>query len=345
MVSNSFNIRQIAKLAGVSVATVSRVLNPPTGRRVTPELHDRIMRLCDEYHYYPNMHTVRMFSHRAGTVALLAPAENMNPGNPDYNLSGVIYGAETGLAEEALSLTLVAVTDRFVRDKEYLKLIRGKMVDGILVWGWYPEQEFLGELLAEGLPVVMISGDIPPHAPPRVEYQNYEGMRKVVEHVLACGHREIAVATPTLACYAARERLRGINDALREAGISPVFRSNIAELNYEAGIVAGKEILDRCGNRISCIVVGNDDAAFGIAKALLESGVRIPEDISITGADGIFLCRQIQQITSFRMPSFEMGKTGAKLLFDILNGQPPSAAPLRLPVELIPGDTLADLNR
>ncbi len=345
MVSNSFNIRQIAKLAGVSVATVSRVLNPPPGRRVTPELHDRIMRLCDECHYYPNMHTVRMFSHRAGTVALLAPAENMNADNPDYNLSGVIYGAETGLAEEALSLTLVAVTDRFVKDKEYLKLIRGKMVDGLLVWGWYPEQEFLGELLAEGLPVVMVSGDIPPHAPPRVEYQNYEGMRTIINQVLAHGHREIAVASPAQTYYAGRERLRGINDALRDAGVTPVFRSKIPELNYEMGIIAGKEILEHCGNRISCIVAGNDDAAFGIAKVLLERGVRIPEDISITGADGIFIRRQIQQMTSFRSPSFEMGRTGSKLLIDILEGQTPSGAPLRLPVELIPGDTLADRNR
>ena len=167
----------------------------------------------------------------------------------------------------------------------------------------------------------------------------------ILADVLARGHREIAVAAPAQTYYAGRERLRGINDALREAGVTPVFRSKISELNYDAGIVAGEEILDHCGSRISCIVVGNDDAAFGVAKVLLERGVRIPEDISVTGADGIFVRRQIQQMTSFRSPSFEMGKTGAKLLIDILNGQAPSGAPLRLPVELIPGDTVADLNR
>ncbi len=349
MVSNSFNIRKIAKLAGVSVATVSRVLNPPPGRRVTPELHDRIMRLCDECHYYPNMHTVRMFSRNASTVALLAPADCMyqfiHSGGLDYNLSGVICGAEMELADESLYLTLVAVTDKFVENKEYIKLSRGKMVDGILVWGWYREQEFLHELLEEKLPVVMISGDIPPHSPPRIECQNYEGMKTIVEYVLSRGHRKIAIATPGATCYAGRERQRGIDDALQQAGVVPVYRSKIAGLNYEAGIAAGKEILDRCGDGISCIVTGNDYAAFGVAKAVRERGLRIPEDLSVTGADGIFVHGQIQQMTSFRSPSFEMGRTGAKLLTGMLHGEAPEESPVRLPVEPISGDTVADLNR
>jgi DNA-binding LacI/PurR family transcriptional regulator len=346
---NGSNIRQIAEIAGVSVATVSRVLNPPPGRHVAPELHDRIMRICDENHYYPNMHTVRMFSRSAGTVAMLAPADCMYKfvytGGLDHNLSGVICGVEMGLAEESLYLTLVAVTDKFVTDKEYLKLCRGKMVDGIIVWGWYREQEFLNELLQEDLPVVMTSGDIPPHSPPRIEYQDYEGMRRVVEYVLSQGHRKIAVATPGQTCYAGRERLRGINAALKAAGVIPVCRSKIAELDYESGIAAGNEILDHCRGKISCIIAGNDYAAFGVAKVIRERGLRIPEDISVTGADGIFVHGQMQQMTSFCSPSFEMGKAGAKLLVGMLhNDSEPVTSPVRLPVKLIPGDTVATLN-
>jgi len=350
MVNNNINIRKIAEIAGVSVATVSRVLNPSKGRRVAPELHDRIMQICDKYHYYPNMHTVRMFSRSAGTVALLAPADCMyqfiHSGGFDHNLAGVICGAENGLSEASLYLTLVAVTDKFVADKEYLKLSRGKMVDGIIVWGWYREQGFLNELLQEDLPVIMASGDIHPASPPRIEYQDYEGMKMVVEYVIAQGHRKLAIATPGQSCYAGRERLRGFNDALEAAGIVPVYRTKRSELSYEFGIAAGNEILEHCkAGEVTCIIAGNDYAAFGVAKAVRERRLRIPEDISITGADGVFVHGQIQQMTSFRSPSFDMGRTAAELLANMVNEvDQPVKSPVRLPVELIPGDTVVRLK-
>jgi len=342
------NIRKIAELANVSVATVSRVLHPDEQKRVSPELRTRIMRLCEQYHYYPNMHTVRMFSRCADTVALLAPAECMYKfiysGGLDYNLAGVICGAEMGLAEQSLYLSLVAVTEKFVENKEYLKLCRGKMVDGIIVWGWCEEQGFLHELLRENIPVVMASGDIPgKNPPPLIECQDYEGMRSVVQYVLEQGHRKIAVAVSKPTCRAVCERLRGIDSVLTEAGIEPVYRSKPAALDYDNGIASGKEILDRCGREITCIIAVNDYAAFGVARAARERGLRIPDDISVTGADGIFVHGQIQQLTSFRSPSFEIGRRGAQMLAAMLRGEAAPASPLRLPVQLIPGDTVKKL--
>jgi len=346
-VKTTVNIRKIAELANVSVATVSRVLHPDEQKRVSPELRTRIMRLCEQYHYYPNMHTVRMFSRRANTVALLAPAECMYKfiysGGLDHNLAGVICGAEMGLAEQSLYLSLVAITEKFVEDKEYLKLCRGKLVDGIMIWGWYPEQKFLEELLAENLPTVMIASAAPVHSPPRLEYQDFEGMQEIARYVLSRGHRRIAIATPLLTSYAGQERLRGIDSMLAEAGIKPVYRSRVSEFDYEKGMAAGNEILDHCGDRITCIICGNDYAAFGVARALRERGLRVPDDISVTGADGIFVHGQIQQLTSFRSPSFEIGQRGAQMLAAMLRGEAASASPLRLPVQLISGDTVKKL--
>lgn len=339
------NIREIAKLAGVSVASVSRALQDGASSKVSPELRRRILDLCERFQYYPNVHTVRMLSKKAGNVAMIYPSsislgDRFNVGTLDPNLGACISGAERELADNGVYLTLTSTTQKFLDKKEYLRMFRGKMVDGYLVWGWTERDSFLSELLAEGVPLVMVQCASDDGGAPSVVADDFEGMRRVVEHVVGLGHRKIAVVPPLLFGSAGRERLRGVLETLKGHGLEPCHLARNGGFGPEAGYLAGKEIF-AAATGATCVIAPNDTAAFGVMQAAREAGLRIPEDVSLTGADGLKIFGQ-RQLTTYVSPSCEIGETGARILRRLIDGEP-LAPSVRLPVEFIAGETTSEI--
>lgn len=337
------NIRDVAKLAGVSVASVSRALQDKPGNGVSKELRGRILKICDDVRYYPNVHTKRMLSSLSNTVAFLFPpamkdTDIYRRGRMDPNLGAAIAGAEEEFSHDSIYLTLASTTECFVANKEYLKLIRGKMVDGILVWGWTKESSYLEVLLGEKIPVVMIQcgGDF---EITQVVPQDYEGMMALVEHVVQLGHRSIGIAKPNSEGSAALGRQCGIMDGLKKAGIEPAFISNREGFGLEFGFEAGREILDKAPE-VSCIMASNDHAALGVINAAKERGMHIPADLSVTGAGGLGISETLE-LTTYLSPSYQIGVEGAKLLKKLIKYPDTPPVKLRLPVKLIPGETTA----
>lgn len=339
------NIRDVARLAGVSVASVSRALRNESGNGVSVELRKRILDICEKAHYYPNVHTVRMFSRKANTVAFLFPArmkneETYESGVMDPNMAAAIAGVEEELSLDSIYTTLASTSDAFAKNKEYLKLIRGKMVDGIILWGWSQNETYIEDLIDEKVPLVMIQcgGDF---NVAQVTAQEYEGMKELVKYVTDLGHCNISIASPPQTSSTGRERLSGIIDGLKDAGLVPAFVSSQGGYGVEFGYGAGLEILKNAP-KTTCIISSNDYAALGVIKAAKQKGLSVPEQLSVAGADGVKI-PGVMELTTYFSSSYQIGAEGAKILKKIIRSPRRKPVKLRLPVKLIKGETTKEL--
>ncbi len=343
MDNSKLNIRELAKIAGVSTATVSRALQDPPSGKVSESTRLRIIELCDELQYYPNAHTVRMLSRKANTVAFVFPA---SIGNSDYslfrmdpNLEACIKGVEQYLTSRGIYLVLVSVTERFCETKEYLKIFRNKMIDGMLIWGWTKQDTYLYELIEENVPLVMIQTEAMDVDVDRVVATDYDGVQSVVEYVYKNGHRKIAVARPQTEGSAGAIRYEGIISTLKQHGVEPTYITEHCAFDVDGGYKAGCEIFDKSLD-ITCIIAANDLAAYGILEAAKKRDIQIPEDVSLTGADGLkqYGCRQL---TTYISPSYHIGGRGAELLLDKIENfdQPPQR--ICLPTKFVEGETVS----
>ena len=337
------NIREIAKMAGVSVASVSRALQIPPSNKISPALKKKILDICDKMQYSPNMHTVRMFSKRANTIAFIYPPyecmhDAFDKGQMDPGLGSCISGAEEYFSARSIYLTLTSATNKFVEQKEYLKIIRSKMVDGILIWGWTERDKFLYELLEEKVPIVMVQTEAPDANITKVVADDYNGMKSIVEDVVANGHRKIAVVPGKQSSSAGIQRLRGVLETLKTFNIEPSYVSPRQGFGFEHGYLAGKELFSKQTGE-TCIIAPSDATALGIIEAAAERGIKIPEDISITGADGIKLGKRVQ-LTTYISPSFDIGHKGAELLLQKIENPESPVHEIHYPTNFVKGQSI-----
>ena len=338
------NIREIALKAGVSTASVSRTLNDPDTVKVSPPVKKRILKICEKLHYHPNMHTIRMISGKSKCVAFLIP-----PFAPEFlvpgigNIVDVIQAAALGGVEQELSkssyyLTIAAMEERFVRTKEYLKLYRSRMVDGIIIRGSLSAEEtYVRELIEDKVPLVMIHGASPSLPVSHVVAEDYEGKGMIVDHLVGLGHRKISFIPPSLEASVGQERYHGFIDALKRHGLKPIFISGSSGYSFEIGYTAGLEILAK-HPETTAIAAANDIVALGVLKASRKAGRKVPDDLSVTGADGICLYG-LASLTTYFSPSFEIGVSGAKLLKKIIEKESLEPEKIRIGVKFIKGAT------
>lgn len=347
MHSENINIREIARIAGVSVASVSRALQTTPSPYLSEKQRKRILDICAEFHYQPNEHTRRMLSNKANTVSILFPpgdliSENRLGASIDSNFGACMLGAQKVLAANGIDLQLTEASESFISQKRYLKMIRGKMVDGILIWGILHSDCYIYELLEENFPVVMLQTEKPDCNCSKVLAADYNGMAVLTEKAIAAGHRKIAIMTPALAASTGTERLRGILETLRKHRIKPCFQTPDGNYSYEFGQSAALEILAHAPDT-TFIIAPNDMSAWGCIEKLRELGYDVPEDISVTGADGMWVPGQLH-LSTFYSPSYEIGRLGAELLINQIDKNVTSSERHVLPVRDIEGNTIKIIN-
>lgn len=150
------SIRDVAALAGVSISTVSRILNNhEKAKTIPPEVHKRVQECARQLEYVPNANARRVFSHRAGIIGLLVPSYRQMKMHifEDGHLRRLISGIEEGLGENKYRLLLIFNDEQFQENREYMSLIRSQDIDGLLVWGAQPDEEYWREPVEAGLPV------------------------------------------------------------------------------------------------------------------------------------------------------------------------------------------------
>jgi LacI family transcriptional regulator len=328
-------IRDIASLAGVSVATVSRVLN---GRPdVSPATRELVLRHIRERGYVSNRSARALAGGRTGLIGLTVPFLQ-----GDY-FSHIVAGAADALYERDARFVLCPTSHEHDREVSLLgRLMHGTTDGAILILPSESSQE-LSELRRRGFPLVVVDPPIRlDDDVPVIAAANWAGGRMAAEHLIDLGHRRIAIMTGPRDWSASIDRLAGYHSALIAAGL-PLTPDLVVEANfrYEGGYQAAECLLARA-ERPTAIFALNDNMALGVLGAARAAGLEVPRDLSVVGFDDVeFAALATPSLTTVSQPLKEMGRLAASVLYRQLDGQPLDAGRVELSTRLVVRDSTA----
>jgi LacI family transcriptional regulator len=328
-------IREIADLAGVSIATVSRVLN---GRDdVADETREAVRRVIREHGYTANRSARSLSAGRTGLVGVLVPLVF-----PAY-FSGILAGAAEALYERNFRLVLSPTQHQHAREVSLLDRLMHGDTDGALIVLPEESSDELERALDDGYPFVVVDPLMPlDERIPSVSAAHMSGADQAMRHLLSLGHRRIAAITGPSGWVATEDRRRGYRAALAAAGILPARALEVeADFEITDGERAAATLLD-LREPPTAIFAFNDNIAIGAMRAARERGFRIPEDLSIVGFDDIEHATIVSPtLTTVRQPLAEMGRTAVSLLVRLLERQRFETMHIELATRLVVRDSTA----
>src|SRR6266542_1893603 len=313
--SSRVTIREIADLAGVSIATVSRVVN---GRNdVSEETRELVQAIVRERGYAANRSARGLSAGRTGLVGVLVPLVY-----PVY-FSAILSGVAEALYEQEMRLVLSPTQHEHDREVSLLDRLMHGMTDGALIVLPEESSDELEGLLDQGYRFVVVDPRLPlDQRIPAVSAAHTSGADQAMRHLLELGHRRIAAITGPPGWVATEDRRRGYHAALAAAGILP-DPALVVEANFEIepGEKAAGILLD-LPEPPTAIFAFNDNLAIGTLRAARERGLRVPEDLSIVGFDDVEHATIVTPtLTTVRQPLAEMGRTAVSLLVRLLERQ------------------------
>jgi len=298
-------IKDVAREAGVSVATVSRVLNGsgpvsvPTG--------DRIREVAGRLRYVPHGGARSLITRKTNTLGVLLPDLT------GEFFSEVIRGMDATARHHGFHLLLSrSHADRHGIETA-MRAMRGR-VDGVVAMSPDLDADSMRNF-PPMLPVVVLCSAPRGDGADSLTIDNYTGSKAMVTHLIALGHTRIAIIRGAPRNYDAAERIRGYRLALHQAGITPdPLLAPEGGFTEAGGYSAGLELL-KLKVRPTAIFAANDSMAIGALSALRESGVRIPEDIAVAGFDDIPLARYMNPpLSTVRVPTYDLGTRAVEIL-------------------------------
>jgi LacI family transcriptional regulator len=333
------NHKDVANLAGVSVATVSYVINNGP-RPVSLEARQKVEAAVAELGYYPNELARSLRLQQSSTIGVVIPRFT----NPVY---GEIVRDLESVCSEAGFLVLLCNSEREqAREQKFVQMLRAKHVDGVVITPDHNPLELIGPLLQAKIPVVVLEHDLP--GVNCIAIDELAGGRMATQHLLDLGHRQIAMLKHAPTSALSSQRLVGYRQALEAAGIS--FDPTLVlecEGNHRGGELAMRELL-KLQRPPTAVFAHNDVLAIGAYHAIRELGLSIPEDISVVGYDDITSAAYLAPpLTTVHSPKAEMGTlAGQTLLRLIAQSASASSGTITLPVRLVMrGSTATPKNR
>ncbi|WP_078409928.1 LacI family DNA-binding transcriptional regulator [Priestia abyssalis] len=312
-------IKDISKVAGVSVTTVSRALNGYSD--VNEETRKKIIEVAKQLNYSPNTLARGLVMKKSQTIGLLV--SGMNRESVKDNLTfQVLSGINECVSVRDYDLILFNTDSSRQREKTYTQLCRERKVDGAIIQGIKLDDPYLKEVMESDIPCVLVDIPVETNTVGYVTTDNVLGAKKAVEHLIELGHRNIAMVNGSDQAFVSKQRLKGYEKALKENEIK-VQRNWIAdgEFKEEKAKEAVSSLLSSFPE-ISAIFCASDLMALGALKACQEKGLAVPNDISIIGYDDILLASYVTPpLTTINQDMFEMGYEAADLLINMLEGK------------------------
>jgi len=321
-------IQDVASRAGVSITTVSRVLND-TGYPMRPETKRRVLEAIEALDFRPNPLARGLLGKATRTIGLIIP----DISNPYYPL--LSRGVEDTASEHGYTVIFCNTDRKLAKLRNYLEVLREKQADGIIFAG--------GGMDAEGdplplqeieSPVVLVGRHRLPF--PSVQVDNIGAAHTATTHLIELGHRRIAFVGGPNALSSARDRLKGYRRAMEQAGIRP-DESLIREGDFgsESGYRAALSLIQEGSPRPTALFAANDQMALGAMAAAFDLGVRVPDELALVGFDDTPAGRYVRpSLTTVSLPTYEMGATAAQLLLKMLAGETITGA-IGLPAHLV----------
>lgn len=329
----ALTLEQIAKLAGVSRSTVSRVVNDDPN--VSDEVRQRVWKVIRETGYQPHAAARSLVTRRTQIIGVIIP-ESVTTLFTDPFFSLLLAGITAACNENRYHLMLSLFNSPEGSDAIYQRVLRSAYLDGVIVASATSDDPLIPRLLRDGIPFVLVGR----HLDRRVTYvdvDNLGGARMATEHLIRLGHKRIATVTGPLGMLSAQDRLAGYKQALEAHGL-PVDTSLIAEGDYRegGGMAAARRLLPASP---TAIFAASDVMAVGVLKALRQEGVDVPRDVALVSFDDLPVATAVQPaLTTVRQPIDYLGRTAVQLLLDLINRPPDvTSVPQRLvlPTELV----------
>jgi len=323
-------IAEVAREAGVSSQTVSRVINDRPD--VAPETRQRVQEVIKNLGYQPSAIARSLASRRTHTLGLITADFS------DYFFTQVIAGAEAEARKHGYFFMLGS-TERNPQDEpEYIRLLTERHVEGILFArpSTEPDESHLLGLLRDEVPIVTTAYHLPGANLTVVDVDNVDGAQQATRYLLECGRRQVAMITGPQHWKSVSDRTCGYQLALEAASI-PVNPDLIVagDWSYLSGYRAMQELLER-GCPFSAVFAQNDQMAIAALRALNEAGRRVPQDVAIVGYDDIPAAEYCEPpLTTIRQPMREVGEVATRLLIQAVEEPGAAQGEILLKAELI----------
>lgn len=325
------SIKDVAKEANVSIATVSRVLNDIDV--VNQETKQRVLDAIEKLDYRPNILARSLKTQRSSTIGIIIP-DISNSLYPE-----IVRGAEDLASIYNYNIMLCNTDLDKEREKESFNILREKMVDGIIYMGDSLDADIKAAIKNSGVPVVSIGTMDDEDEVPSIGIDSYGATKEAVEYLLSLGDKNIAYIGYNRETALEHEKIyAGYRDAMNNVGLLKeelIYRGN---LKYEEGIIGINHIIEN--HKVDGVVCGSDQMAIGVINALREKGIRVPEDVNVIGFDNIALAAVFYpKLTTVSRPLYDMGSVGMRLLIKLVNKLPIEESYYRLPYDIVKRDS------
>ena len=325
-------LKDVARVAGVHLSTVSRALNPRTEHRLTPAVVEQIRKISRELDYRPNAAAHSLRTNRTRTIGVVVP-DITNPVFPP-----IIRGIEDALAKRGYFAILANTDGHLAQETEIVDLLRARGVDGLILASVEREDATVSRLAADGLPIVTVNRRVDDPAVSSVVNDEDSGILEVLRHLISLGHKRIANLAGPQAISTGIDRYLAFERHRRALKLDPdadlvVFA---AGFNEEEGYEKTKSLLAR-KRKFTALVAANDRLAIGAIAALRRHDFDCPRDISVTGYNDMPLVDRLSPaLTTVRIQQYEVGFEAAGALVHLIE----SPADLRCPRHIVRPVTL-----
>lgn len=320
-------IYDVAKVAGVSIATVSKVINN-TGQ-ISEKTRQRVLEVMKSLNYLPSAIASALTGKGTYTIGLLIP-DLANPFFAEIARSVEDRGQELGF-----SVIMCSTDNNPEKEAKYFSLLKQKWVDGIILASGLQNESILTEYIDQNFPVALIAQDILTLTVDTVSVDDFMGGYQATSYLISLGHKKIGLLAENN-LHSSKQRVGGYRSALEEKGIP--FDEGLLYLSdssLEASIQQAGRILDR-SERPSAIFASNDLLAIGIIQAARQRGILIPNELSLIGFDNTILAKTSDPaLTTIAQPIREIGSLGVDFIIEKIKGKKNKKKRILLQPEII----------
>ncbi|WP_195572417.1 LacI family DNA-binding transcriptional regulator [Paenibacillus sp. 1001270B_150601_E10] len=339
----------IAKLAGVSRSTVSRVIN--NYPNVPEETKAKVLKVIEEYHYEPNSFARALAGKRTDTIGLFAISlSGKEQGNRIYQNNYFAPFVEA-VVDTANAKGFYVLIHTVYSREDFQKVKQAflqKRIDGGILVGIQKDIEIVRELVQLNAPLVIIDYDITEIIAERLDKghlavinsKDYDGTVEAMEYLIGLGHRDIGMLCGERNTYSGKERYTAYVDTMNKHGL-PINDSYVLEGHFSKECAAAEmNKLIESGERPTAMFAANDDMALSAIEVLHEHGISVPDEMAIIGFDDIDLAsRTVPKLSSVKLPLYDMSKAAVQKIINMVGTTDLSFSTLSLPAELMIRDS------
>lgn len=334
------SIKDIARICGVSVATVSKALNDKED--VGEKTKRRIKEVAKEQGYFPQYYARAIRMNRSFNIGVLFIDDSMSGLTHDY-FANILNSFKVAAESEGYDITFINNNSRDGKRKTYLEHCRYRGLDGVMITCIDFQHPEVKELVESDIPVIIIDYEFKNRL--SVVSDNAAGMRKLAEYIISKGHRRIAYITGDITSAVTDIRMKSFCEVMGRHGLEMpeelVLFSQYRDLSKAAEYT--KKLL-QMPEPPTCIVYSDDYSALGGIWQIESMGLRIPQDISIAGYDDIFIAGQLRpRLTTVRQNTMQIGRTAAEQLIKLIEGNHRAKGTIIIASELISGASVRSL--